>query len=140
MRTRIIVFENDDLTRKSIVSELEKRSDFAVMAGCEMKTLNPDNIKGLESGIVVLSIAGNEYEASKQYINFLIDDPSVRFLSLDKYAERFLVAAFIGTSPTEREAIASIDDIMALSRELSEAEPGRVQNGAGKYILKGTLL
>jgi chemotaxis response regulator CheB len=141
MSKKVMVIDNSVLMREHIARELGKSADLLVIDEGDMNLDTMNRIKLLEPEIVLLSVVPLEYEAAKTCVRLLIDDSSVKFLTLSRYENRYFMLALFDSLPAVTEDDENlISRILSMAEQMSDHDVGHATGSLGKYILKGVSL
>jgi DNA-binding NarL/FixJ family response regulator len=141
MIKKVMVIDNSKATRDEFVNRLCKSPDCEVIYEGELDPDTMNRIDSMRPELVFINLLPSEYETAKGCIGLLLDDKSVKFLTLSRYANRYLMIALYDVSPADQEYDDSfINRIFSLEDELSGYSVTDSAIRMGKYILKGASL
>jgi DNA-binding NarL/FixJ family response regulator len=141
MDTKVMVIDNNRDMRDLLASRIEKAFDLDIVTQVDMDLTIMNQIKSLNPEIVVMNIVPSEYDAAKIYMQLLIEDSSVRFLTLSRYEKHHLIIAWFDSPAMDvQDKSGMIENIFSLAEELAGTEIEHTTGSMGKYILKGVSL
>jgi chemotaxis response regulator CheB len=139
MGRSVLVIDNNPVTRGRLCIEIEKSPYMEVLASSGMGRDALSGIRTMGPEIVVINMLAAEYEAGKAYTQRLMEDATVRFLTLSRHEKRYFVLALFGSPPADGEAEGKmLEHLFSAGEKIGIAES--VDGHVGRYILKGVSL